>query len=236
MLTRTVALACLLLTCSLLPSLASAQQAELDQLQQALDELEVAEALVQGKITNATRDQALEQLRDARMHIQAVQAAMVKAHAERPAHPGASITVTETEGGAGASVQVGGPGASLSINLNVNDPGPVERPVVVEAPPPPPPAGPVPMPPAAFASLKGAIQVESFSDGKLRVLRSALADHHLEVQQAAQLLPLYDFSSDRVEAAVAIHPRLVDPQNFYQLYASFDFESDKEEVRKRLGL
>ncbi len=240
MLTRILALAALLLTVTLAPIDAHAQQAEVQHLQQALDDLEVAEALIQGKVTNATRDQAMQQLRDARVQIQAVQAELMKAHPPMPPQGGAAVTITEGAGGASGSVQVGGPGSSLSINLTVSDPGMQEPPppVVIAPPPPPPPLQPAPvtMPPAAFATLRGAIQTESFSDGKLRVLRSALDAHRLNVQQAAQLLPLFDFSSDRVEAAVAIYPRLVDPENFFQLYGGFDFESDKEAVRKQLGL
>lgn len=244
MLPRMFAAVALLISLALFTLPALAQQAEVQHLQQALDDLEVVEALIQGKVTNATRDQAIQQIQHARVQIQAVQAELMKAHPEAPAHPGASVTVIEGQGGASGSVQVGGPGASLSINLTVTDPeaGPVPPiviPPITPAPgPPPPPAhtAPLTMPPAAFATLRGAIQTESFSDGKLRVLRSALDSHLLNVQQAAQLLPLFDFSSDRVEAAVAIHPRLVDPENFFQLYSAFDFESDKEEVRKKLGL
>ena len=240
MLPRLLALVLFLLT----PTMAWGQAAEADQLQQALDDLEVVEALIQGKVTNATREQALQQIEDARLRIKAVQASMLTAHAPPPPpQGGAAVTVTEGTQGTSTSLQIGAPGASLSINLTVNEgeaqpPPPVVEQVVIAPPPPPPPVRPAPveMPPAAFATLRGAIQTESFSDGKLRVLNSALVDHRLSVQQASQILPLFDFSSDRVEACVAIHPRLVDPENFYQLYAAFDFDSDKEEVRKKLGL
>ena len=242
MLPRLFALVTLLLAFTLAPLPAQAQQVEVQHLQQALDDLEVVEALIQGKVTNATRDQAMQQLRDARVQIQAVQAQLMKAHPPVPPHPapgGATVSVTEGPGTTTGSVQVGGPGASLNINLTVTDvgePGPPIPPVTTAPAPPPLQPALRTMPPAAFATLRGAIQTESFSDGKLRVLRGALDAHMLDVAQAKQLLPLFDFSSDRIEAAVAIHPRLVDPQNFYELYGSFDFDSDKEEVRKKLGL
>ena len=123
------------------------------------------------------------------------------------------------------------------MNVQTDDTQPA--PTVAVAPPPPPPplqSLPAEMPPAAFTSLKAAIQLESFADGKLRVLRDALKSHRLTVVQASEILALYDFSADRVEAAVAIHPALVDPENFYQLYAAFDFDSDKEELKEKLGL
>ncbi len=239
MLSRSASLLIVLLT-MLAPCLAWAQGGQADALQRALDDLEVVESLLQGKSTPATREQALSQLREARVHILAVQNALLLAQLPPS---GATVSVTEGPAGASGSVQVGAPGAGLSINLTVNEGGQAQPPIAippqVTAPAPPPPpvqSQPVVMPPAAFASLRGAIQTESFGDGKLRVLRDAMASHRLNVKQAEQLLPLFDFSSDRIEAAVAIHPRLVDPENFYQLYGSFDFESDKETVRKRLGL
>ena len=237
-----IALATLLLSLAFGPRTALAETSgatpQIEHLQQALDNLEVVEGLIQGKVSDATREQAMVQIAQARAQILTVQAELGQAAAPVG---GASVTVTETPGGATTSLQVGAPGASLSINLTVDGDTPAPPPVVVaqaEPPPPPPPVQPAPveMPPAAFASLRGAIATESFSDGKLAVLNTALADHMLSVQQASQLLPLYDFSSDRVEAAVAIHPRLVDPEGFFQLYAAFDFESDKEEVREKLGL
>ncbi len=234
----------LVLLCSL-GSPAWGQSAEADQLQRALDELEVVEALISGKVTNATRTKALAEIESARLQIQAVQAALLKAHGAvdvaTTTGGGATVTVTEGPGGGGATLQVQGQGASLSINMNVqtDEPGvPVHAEAPPLPPPPPPPVRPQPleMAPAAFTSLKAAIQVESFADGKLRVLRDAMKTHKLTVAQAGEILPLYAFSSDRVEAAVAIHPALVDAENFYQLYAAFDFESDKEEVRQKLGL
>jgi hypothetical protein len=244
MLSRPLALVTVLFALSL-PGLAIAQPPppgeQAKAIQAALDDLEVVEALLQGKVTNATREQALSQLREARVHLLAVQNALLLSQLPPG---GAVVTVTEGPASASGSVHVGAPGAGLSINLTVNEGAQPEPPIAIPpqniapAPPPPPPVQSLPavMPPAAFATLRGAIQTESFGDGKLRVLRGALDAHRLNVKQAEQLLPLFDFSSDRVEAAVAIHPRLVDPENFYQLYGSFDFESDKETVRKRLGL
>jgi len=195
-----------LLAC-LLAAPGHAQSDEAARLQQALDQLALAETLLDGRMSAAARDQALAQIRAARDEIRAAQAALLR-QAPPPLLPGIALQIQ----------------------------------IPVEPPPPPPVAEPVPasapagLDAAGFAALRAAIQGESFGDGKLRVLREALRGHPLTVQQASGLLPLFDFSSDRIEAAVAIHPVLLDPQDFYRLYACFDFESDKEELRRRLGL
>ncbi|MFH1469623.1 MAG: DUF4476 domain-containing protein [Pseudomonadota bacterium] len=234
----------LLLALALVPATAFAQADEAAALQRALDDLEVVQSLVEGKMTTVTRAQALAQLAQARQEIMEAQQALLRVP------PAVPVVVVTDDGrghdhhdshgrdddrgrdhhdgrGEGRDAQV-----SVGVVLGL---GP--DPAFAGPPPvPPPPPLPSAMSPASFASLKAAIQLESFSDGKLRVLAEALRGRMLSVAQARELLPLYSFSSDRVEAAVTMYPALVDPQDFYQLYGSFDFDSDKEEVRKRLGL
>jgi len=219
---------------------AQAQGDEALRLQQVLDELEILESLVQGRVTDATRRQAIEQITLARANVMVVQQSLQRAQGGvtvTSSEAGASVSVTETPTGASTQVQVGAPGAnfSFSVSVDAGAEGPPPPPTAVVAPPPPPP-GPTIMDPAAFSQLQAAIDEESFSDGKLKVLREAIAAQRIDVDQAAQLLPLFDFSSDRVEACVLLYPALVDPQDFYRLYSSFDFDSDKDAVRERLGL
>jgi hypothetical protein len=223
-------LTCLLLLLTLAPSPALAQADEAAALQRALDELEIVQSLVEGKLTTATRAQALAQLAQARQEILETQQALLRM-------PPAAPVVVVTDDGHGHDHHDGhapdrGPEVSVGVVLGL---GP--DPAFAGPPPvPPPPPAPAAMTPASFASMKAAIQLESFSDGKLRVLREALRGRLLSVAQAREILPLYTFSADRVEAAVTLYPALVDPQDFYQLYGCFDFDADKEEVRKRLGL
>ncbi len=120
--------------------------------------------------------------------------------------------------------------------------GKLDRQLSVGPPPPPPPApvemvelGPPPLSPAAAAALEGAVAREPFSPGKQRVLDEALRDNRLTVAQLRRLLALFPFDREKVEAAARAYPALVDPESFFLVYQDLTFDSDKEELRRRVG-
>ncbi len=43
------------------------------------------------------------------------------------------------------------------------------------------------------------------------------------------------FSGSKVEAAVVLHPQVVDQNNFTRVLSALGFDRDRAEVRKRLG-
>ncbi|MBX5482654.1 MAG: DUF4476 domain-containing protein, partial [Myxococcaceae bacterium] len=131
---------------------------------------------------------------------------------------------------------------------------PAQPPTVVVVPtpapttprPPPPPGQPTyqnppqgtpmyPIPGPQLEQLKGSIRREAFSQNRLQVLDAAARSHYFTVAQVQQILPLFDFSNDRLQAVRLLRPRIIDMQNSYQLYASFTFSGDKDELRKILG-
>jgi len=87
-----------------------------------------------------------------------------------------------------------------------------------------------------FQQVVAAITSVSFSEGRMQELRTELAGERLTASQAWALVELFDFSRDRVEALVLLHPQIIDPENFGALLAGLKFESDRETVRSRLGL
>jgi hypothetical protein len=117
------------------------------------------------------------------------------------------------------------------------------------APPPPPPPQPTyiapPPPPgqgsvyaindATLRNLIAAIDRESFANDRMRVLGQAVPTAYFTVAQTQQLLGRFDFPRDRLEAMRMLKPRVLDTNNFFQLYASFDFASDKAELKRILG-
>jgi hypothetical protein len=107
-------------------------------------------------------------------------------------------------------------------------------------PPPPPPAAPVqpvvyPMNDAALAGLMAAITAESFPRDRLRVLEEAAPSNWFVVAQVQRLLQYFDFPRDRLAAARVLKPRILDRENYFQLYGSFDFPNDKAELKKILS-
>jgi len=45
----------------------------------------------------------------------------------------------------------------------------------------------------------------------------------------------FDFPSARLQAVRVLKPRLLDTNNFYNLYGAFEFPHDKEELKRILG-
>jgi hypothetical protein len=82
-----------------------------------------------------------------------------------------------------------------------------------------------------FADLLRALEAESFAKGKLRVVKQAARHDHFSVEQVRQVMRQFSFADGKVEAAAAMHRRLVDPENFFQAYEELSFEADKNKLR-----
>ncbi len=187
---------------------------EATRLQHALDELSVMETLLSGNLNEPARRELLEKLRSVRVLVHGVQQDVLRGHST-------------------ASVSIDGPGGAL-VAVTVSEGSEPEPAAVLVAPVAV--ADPVRMSRAPMDGLRAAIEGESFGDGKVAVLRAAAAGNWFTTDQVIELLPLFAFSDDRVEAAVVLYPRVLDPENWFRVYGAFDFDSDKDEVRRRLGL
>lgn len=208
------------LAATLLPTLsAPAAGDEAARLQRALDDLAVMESLLGGAMNEPTRRELLIKLGSVRQQIQTVQQDLLRGVPE-------------------AGVTVSGPGGAL-VAVTVTDPTSPPTPddvglvALVGVPPA---DAPFAMGQGPFGILRAAIEAESFGDGRLGVLRGAVRENRFTVDQVIQLLPLFPFSDERVDAAVLLHPAVADPEVWFRVYESFDFDSDKAQVRKRLGL
>jgi hypothetical protein len=102
-------------------------------------------------------------------------------------------------------------------------------------PPPPPPQQQVqPISDAMLRSMVSAIQNEPFPADKMLVLEEATPTQYFLVSQVQQILPLFKFSQDRLKAMRLLRPRILDLDNGYRLYSSFEFSNDKEELKRIL--
>jgi len=89
--------------------------------------------------------------------------------------------------------------------------------------------------PGEFATIRRAVDETSFSQEKLAVLRSAVSNRWFTAAQVVGMLGAFDFEKDKVEAAILMHPHVVDPENWFQVYGAFDFDSSKRKIRERVG-
>lgn len=104
-------------------------------------------------------------------------------------------------------------------------------------PPPPPPPAPVvrPMPDGPFKRMNEAVAKESFAEDKMRVLKMAAGDNYFLISQVGQLMEHFAFSQDKLTVVRELKPRILDPENGYQLYGVFSFSSDKKRLQEILA-
>lgn len=101
--------------------------------------------------------------------------------------------------------------------------------------PPPPPIQPPPVQPmeaGRFTTLLNTLGAEAFPKGKLRVVKQAGRHDHFSVDQVRRVMRQFSFADGKVQAAATLYPKLVDPQNFFQVYEELDFEADKNRLRE----
>jgi len=110
-------------------------------------------------------------------------------------------------------------GASLSVQVNITQ-GPTDEEGRPEA-----------MSSGNFSHLFAEVNAETFSSDKIAVIRSAAARNHFSIDQMGRLMDDLTHSSDKVEAARLMAPKVVDPENAYQLNSHLTFSSDKEAVQ-----
>ncbi len=104
-----------------------------------------------------------------------------------------------------------------------------------QPPRPPPPPVVRPMPEGAFKRMTEAVSRESFAEDKMRVLTMAARDNHFLISQVSQLLTYFPFSQDKLTVVRELKPRILDPENGYQLYSAFSFSGDKKKLQDILA-
>jgi hypothetical protein len=195
-------------------SVAWASGDEAARLQRALDDLAVMEALLSGTLNEPAQRELLTKLSSVRLEVRGVQQDLLRS-------------------GGDASLSIDGPGAAM-VAVTVTEGVGADVSTVLVTPAVL--AEPVRLTRAPLDQLKAAIDSESFGDGKVAVLSASAAGNWFTTDQVIELLPLFAFSDDRVDAAVVLYPKVLDPENWFRVYGAFDFDGDKDEVRSRLGL
>lgn len=88
---------------------------------------------------------------------------------------------------------------------------------------------------AELHQIRLAIDAESFSDDQLEVLRRAARGRAFTTAQVVQIMDLFAFGDDKVEAAAMLYETVVDPEQWYLVYPALSFSSDKSALRARTG-
>lgn len=102
-----------------------------------------------------------------------------------------------------------------------------------DEPPPSPPRGAV-IGDADFKELLLAIDSTRIYKDKVELVRAAAKAHRFEASQAARLVDLTPLSMDKLEMLRALQGRIVDPENYFKIYAHLKLDGDKRKAREIL--
>ena len=86
-----------------------------------------------------------------------------------------------------------------------------------------------------LGAITGQISEESFSEQKLAVLETAISSRSLCSDQVIEVLGLYSFSKDKLQALRLMKPHISDPQNHFKILGAFTFDGDKKQAKGILG-
>lgn len=87
----------------------------------------------------------------------------------------------------------------------------------------------------AFASLTAEVSRANFADDKLALVQTAAQANYFTVAQVVTLMKLASFDDTRVEIAVALAPRVLDGDKWFEVYGALSFSSSRDALRQRLG-
>lgn len=111
----------------------------------------------------------------------------------------------------------------------------VERKVYIEVPvAPKAPKGPFAMSNKRYKGLVANVKGESFSRGKLGVIRHAAKKHFFSVGQVRTLMGMLSFDRDKLTCVSILRRRIVNADEAYTLASALTFSSNKQKLRKLL--
>ncbi len=82
-----------------------------------------------------------------------------------------------------------------------------------------------------FRTLLQNIQDEAFADDQLSVLKMAVNRSYFTIEQTIQVVNIFSFAEDKVEAVRLMAPKIIDLENAHNLLNAFTFSDDKKAVQ-----
>lgn len=78
-----------------------------------------------------------------------------------------------------------------------------------------------------LSDLKDALRRAAFADDQLQILRSASKGNYYTCSQIIEILEIFPFSTDKLEALKATYPRCLDTGNNFKIIDAFIFDKDQ---------
>ncbi|RRD78404.1 DUF4476 domain-containing protein [Alloprevotella sp. OH1205_COT-284] len=85
-----------------------------------------------------------------------------------------------------------------------------------------------------FSELLNAVKKESFSDERLRILKSAVKEMTFSAAEVAEILKTENFDSDRIKLLRFLAPSIVDYRQSHEILSAFTFSTSREEAESIL--
>ncbi|MFA5623998.1 MAG: DUF4476 domain-containing protein [Bradymonadales bacterium] len=85
-----------------------------------------------------------------------------------------------------------------------------------------------------FSRFLDSVESEFNDSSKLDLVQEQTAHSPFTSAQVAKILRVFSFDNTRVQAAISLYPNVVDPQNWHTVYNEFEFDANKDEVRRSI--
>jgi hypothetical protein len=90
--------------------------------------------------------------------------------------------------------------------------------------------------PVEFAKFMNGLKANAFDNGKVPFVEEYAKTRWFSSAQVREVLKTFAFDDGRIKAAVALYPRLTDPENFFTALDAFAFDSSRKALREKLKL
>lgn len=85
----------------------------------------------------------------------------------------------------------------------------------------------------SFAHLRAAVRDASFRREQLTLVRNAAHHNWFSVDQVLRLMADVRTDRTRLPLAIALYPRVVDPEQWFRVQAAMDFRSNRRELMRQ---
>jgi hypothetical protein len=86
-----------------------------------------------------------------------------------------------------------------------------------------------------FQTMAQRVSAATYADDQLALVKQLATSNWFSVAQVVALMKTCTYEDTRVEIAVSLYPRIVDPQNWYLVNDGFTYSSSKQSLRERIG-
>lgn len=83
-----------------------------------------------------------------------------------------------------------------------------------------------------FDQMKNTLRNIAFEDTRLGTCKQMMDNGNFSSSQIRELMQLFSFETNKLELAKAAYSRTVDPENFFNTYDAFSFNSSRDEMNQ----